>query len=66
MIKLDKLIGQILDETQYTENNYFRALKEKRFLKEDFLETQIQFYFAVTFFSRPMAGACLLDDYRVG
>jgi pyrroloquinoline-quinone synthase len=49
------LIDQILFETKYNSNPYFRALQNKEFTKEDFIETQIQFFFAVTFFSRPMA-----------
>lgn len=38
------------------EHPYFRALKKGEFDREDFLETQIQFFFAVTFFNRPMMG----------
>lgn len=38
--------------------------------REDFIETQIQFFFAVIFFSRPMAGLAgrmpVLDDLRTG
>lgn len=34
---------------------YFVALEDGTFAREDFLETQIQFLFAVVFFSRPMA-----------
>jgi pyrroloquinoline-quinone synthase len=37
------------------ENPYFAALREGTFGREDFLETQIQFLFAVVFFPRPMA-----------
>lgn len=50
-----KLIDTILLETKYNENPYFTALQNKEFVKSDFIESQIQFYFAVTFFSRPMA-----------
>ena len=35
-------------------NPYFEALREGSFEREDFVETQIQFLFAVVFFSRPM------------
>ena len=52
---MDKLIQSILTETAYEQNPYFIALKSGAFTKEDFVETQIQFYFAVLFFSRPMA-----------
>lgn len=34
---------------------YFQALAEGRFARADFVETQVQFFWAVTFFSRPMA-----------
>jgi pyrroloquinoline-quinone synthase len=34
---------------------YLRALHDGGLSREDFLETQIQFFFAVVFFSRPMA-----------
>ncbi len=52
---MQKLIQIILTETGYAQNPYFTALKSGSFTKEDFTETQIQFYFAVLFFSRPMA-----------
>ncbi len=55
MSDLLKLVDQILVETDYMNNPYFTSLRNKEFDKEDFIETQIQFYFAVTFFSRPMA-----------
>jgi pyrroloquinoline-quinone synthase len=48
-------IEQILNQCGYRENPYFVALKNKTFDKDDFVETQIQFYNAVVFFSRPMA-----------
>lgn len=34
---------------------YFVALEDGAFTREDFVETQVQFLFAVVFFSRPMA-----------
>ncbi len=37
------------------ENPYFKALEDGTFTREDFIETQVQFLFAVVFFSRPMA-----------
>ncbi|MBI3723838.1 iron-containing redox enzyme family protein [bacterium] len=37
------------------ENPYLRSLVDGSLSREDFAETQVQFYFAVTFFSRPMA-----------
>ena len=52
---MNELIERILAETNHATNPYFVALEEGRFERADFVETQIQFYFAVTFFSRPMA-----------
>ncbi len=49
------LIDQVLTDIGYRENPYLVALADGSMSKEDFLETQIQFYAAVTFFSRPMA-----------
>ena len=57
MSKLKKLINSILEEENYIENPYFKSLQDGSMSKEDFLETQIQFYFAVIFFPRPMAAA---------
>lgn len=37
------------------QNPYFTALRDGSFSREDFVETQVQFLFAVVFFSRPMA-----------
>lgn len=54
---MQSTINRILDLCAYRDNPYFKMLNEKKFDKEDFLETQIQFYFAVIFFSRPMAAA---------
>ena len=52
---LNELIEKVLKDTNYRENPYFVNLREKSFDKEDFLETQMQFFYAVIFFSRPMA-----------
>jgi pyrroloquinoline-quinone synthase len=52
---MNELIQNILDETPYKTNPYFSALADGSFDKEDFVETQVQFYNAVVFFSRPMA-----------
>jgi len=52
---MEALIGRILEESGYTDNPYFAALNNGSFEKDDFVETQLQFYFAVDFFSRPMA-----------
>jgi pyrroloquinoline-quinone synthase len=49
------LVESILSESSYSRNPFFRALEDGNFSKEDFIETQIQFFWAVVFFSRPMA-----------
>lgn len=53
--KLSLLIDSILESSRYRENPYFRSLNDGSFSKGDFIETQIQFFWAVVFFSRPMA-----------
>lgn len=55
MNDLLKLVDQILIDVDYKNNPYFTSLMNKKFEKDDFIETQIQFFSAVTFFSRPMA-----------
>ncbi len=52
---LNGLIDQVLAETPFRDNAYFAALRNGAFDRQDFIETQIQFYFAVAFFGRPMA-----------
>lgn len=52
---LNDLIERVLKDANYRENPYFVNLREKTFDREDFRETQIQFFYAVIFFSRPMA-----------
>ncbi len=52
---MDRTIDAVLDECGYRDNPYFESLRDGSFAKDDFVETQIQFYFAVLFFSRPMA-----------
>jgi len=54
-MNLNDLIESVLKETAYDANPYFVNLREKTFEKSDFVETQIQFFYAVTFFSRPLA-----------
>lgn len=48
-------IQEILTELDYLNNPYFKSLHDGTFEKEDFIETQIQFFYAVDFFARPMA-----------
>jgi hypothetical protein len=52
---LDTLIENVLKDADYISNPYFKNLKSGQFEKSDFVETQMQFYYAVVFFSRPMA-----------
>lgn len=52
---MNATIDNILKETNIEMNPYFQALRDGTFDADDFVETQIQFYFAVVFFNRPMA-----------
>ena len=52
---MNESIDAILKETNVWMNPYFKSLREGTFDFDDFVETQIQFYFAVVFFNRPMA-----------
>lgn len=52
---MDALIKEVLKTSNYSNNPYFKALREQVFDKNDFIETQCHFYHAVRFFSRPMA-----------
>lgn len=52
---MNELIEEILQSTEYMSNPYLVALEDGTFEHEDFLETQIQFFYAVAFFARPMA-----------
>ena len=63
---LQQTIERVLEQTPYRANPYFMNLRDRTFPREDFLETQIQFYFAVVFFSRPMAAlAAKIPDARL-
>jgi len=52
---MDAYIAELKQRLDLPNQSYFKALEEGAFDKEDFIETQIQFLFAVVFFSRPMA-----------
>ena len=52
---LDDLIDSVLEDVDSASNPYLVALEDGSLEFDDFVETQIQFYFVVTFFSRPMA-----------
>ena len=52
---MNDAIDHVLAQHPIAANPYLRALRDGSFAKDDFVETQIQFYYAVVFFSRPMA-----------
>lgn len=52
---IQSLLGDVLSSSNMAANSYFCALRAGTFEKDDFVETQIQFHFAVEFFGRPMA-----------
>jgi len=54
-MNLQETIASILKEHPVAANPYFSGLRDGALTKADFVETQIQFYYAVVFFSRPMA-----------
>jgi pyrroloquinoline-quinone synthase len=53
-LSLYETIEDVLKEVDYKNNTYLKNLNNKTMKKNDFIKSQIQFYFAVTFFSRPM------------
>lgn len=54
MINLIETVDNIVKTIDYKSNPYFISLENRSMSKEEFIETQKQFYYAVTFFSRPM------------
>ena len=52
---MEDLINKILMDLDFKRNPYFVRLHDGKFEREDFMETQIQFFFAVVFFNRPMS-----------
>jgi hypothetical protein len=50
-----KFIADLKRRTLAENDSYFVALEDETMSRDDFIETQIQFLFAVVFFSRPMA-----------
>lgn len=54
-VDLDALVARVKSQYVLDSHPYFRALADGTFERDDFVETQIQFLFAVVFFSRPMA-----------
>lgn len=51
---MERLIERILRDSGFRSNPYFQSLACGEFDRADFLETQIQFYHAVIYFSVPM------------
>lgn len=54
MKTLRSFVAALKTELAVRDNPYFAALRSGAFAREDFVETQVQFLFAVVFFSRPM------------
>lgn len=52
---MNQRIKELKQRLELKDHVYFKALEEQEFEREDFIETQLQFMFAVVFFSRPMA-----------
>jgi pyrroloquinoline-quinone synthase len=52
---MNATIAAVLAQYPTTDNPYLRALGDGSLGKADFIATQVQFYYAVAFFSRPMA-----------
>jgi pyrroloquinoline-quinone synthase len=52
---MNDTLNEILAAHPIDANPYLASLASGEMSKEDFVETQIQFYYAVVFFSRPMA-----------
>lgn len=51
----DERVRSVKSRCPIASNPYFAALSDGTFSREDFVETQVQFLFAVVFFARPMA-----------
>ncbi|XXF78008.1 iron-containing redox enzyme family protein [Myxococcaceae bacterium GXIMD 01537] len=52
---MDAFIARLKQRHAPLDNPYLRSLRDGELSREDFIETQLQFLFAVVFFSRPMA-----------
>lgn len=55
MPTFDECVRAIKERHDIDRNPFFAALRDGSFSREDFIETQVQFLFAVVFFGRPMA-----------
>lgn len=54
-MSMNAYITELKDRLALPSHPFFAQLEDGTFAREDFIETQIQFMFAVVFFSRPMA-----------
>lgn len=52
---MQRTIAALKARLAFLHSPYFASLADGSFSREDFVETQVQFLFAVVFFSRPMA-----------
>ncbi len=52
---LMRSVIRLADQTAILDNDYFSSLRQSTMSRASFCETQKQFYFAVGYFSRPMA-----------
>ncbi len=50
-----RMVEDSLNKTPILQNSFFTALQNGKMSKEQFIATQQQFYYAVAYFSRPMA-----------
>ena len=67
MKTFDETVQTLLAQVGYRENPYFVALHERRFDRDDFVETQIAFSHQVAFFNRAMliaASRITLPEWR--
>jgi pyrroloquinoline quinone (PQQ) biosynthesis protein C len=54
-MSIKNLVDKNLEIFNHQQNSYIKSLVNHEIEKDDFIETQIQFFSAVTFFSRPMS-----------
>ncbi|MCP4499662.1 MAG: iron-containing redox enzyme family protein [Deltaproteobacteria bacterium] len=60
------VVDEVRKKIAFDDNPYFKALTDGTFVREDFVETQKQFFHAVTAFGRPMAVlSSRIDDLQL-
>lgn len=63
-MKLEIMIDETLSGQDFVKNIFFQSLKNGELSYEEFIETQYQFYYAVTHFTKPLAlVAGAIPDY---